>query len=147
MYFLLIQFGSTKKYRTKPTLRYSVNSVPLKHMTVWRHLLFWKCEILRMTVHFSPSCLGLKGNLGRPLNLILQVLLNFFFNFKFFYDASLTIPIGALFSYKETGSYRADDPSSIDDQFVLFIRHNKNKKSNFKTKLWVVFSHLKHLKV
>ena len=52
-------------------LNYSL-MVPLKHMTVWRHLLFWKCEILRMAAHFSPSCLGLMGNLGNPLALFFE---------------------------------------------------------------------------
>ena len=39
-------------------------------MTDWRHLLYGKCEIQRMAAHFSPSCLGLWGNLCSSLNLI-----------------------------------------------------------------------------
>ena len=54
--------------------------VPLKHMTVWRHLLFWKCEILRMAAHFSPSCLGLMGKFCSSVDLLFQVLFKFFFH-------------------------------------------------------------------
>ena len=53
--------------------------VLLKHMTDWRHLLFRKCEILRMAAHFSPSCLGLMGNLGNPLALFFDYNLPIFF--------------------------------------------------------------------
>ena len=58
-------------------LNYSL-MVPLKHMTVWRHLLFWKCEILRMAAHFSPSCLGLMGKLWNSVDLVFQILFQFF---------------------------------------------------------------------
>ena len=58
-------------------LNYSLK-VPLKHMTVWRHLLFWKCEILRMAAHFSPSCLGLMGKLWNSVDLVFQILFQFF---------------------------------------------------------------------
>ena len=47
--------------------------VPLKHMTVWRHLLFWKCEILRMAAQFSPSCLGLMGKFCSSVDLLFQI--------------------------------------------------------------------------
>ena len=53
-------------------------TVPLKHMTVWRHLLFWKSEILRMAAHFSPSCLGLMGKLWNSVDLVFQILFQFF---------------------------------------------------------------------
>ena len=52
--------------------------VPLKHMTVWRHFLFWKCDILRMAAHFSPSCLGLMGKLWNSVDLVFQILFQFF---------------------------------------------------------------------
>ena len=60
-------------------LNYSL-MVPLNHMTVWRHLLFWKCEILRMAAHFSPSCLGLIGKFCSSVDLLFQVLFKFFFH-------------------------------------------------------------------
>ena len=60
-------------------LNYSL-MVPLKHMTVWRHFHFWKCEILRMAAHFSPSCLGLMGKFCSSVDLLFQVLFKFFFH-------------------------------------------------------------------
>ena len=58
-------------------LNYSL-MVLLKHMTVWRHFHFWKCEILRMAAHFSPSCLGLMGKLWNSVDLVFQILFQFF---------------------------------------------------------------------
>ena len=52
--------------------------VSIKHMTVWRHLFFWKSEILRMAAHFSPSCLGLMGKLWNSVDLVFQILFQFF---------------------------------------------------------------------
>ena len=37
--------------------------LPLKHMIDSRHLHLGKCEVMRMTAHFSLSCLGQAGNL------------------------------------------------------------------------------------
>ena len=54
--------------------------LPHKHMIDWRHLLLGKCEILRMAAHFSPSCLGLMGNLGNPLALFFDYNLPIFFS-------------------------------------------------------------------
>ena len=54
--------------------------LPHKHMIDWRHLLLGMCEILRMAAHFSPSCLGLMGNLGNPLALFFDYNLPIFFS-------------------------------------------------------------------
>ena len=64
---------------------------PLKHMTDWRHLHFGKCEILRMAAHFSPSCLGLMGNLGNPLALFFDYNLPIFFAQEGYWRSNLLI--------------------------------------------------------
>ena len=65
--------------------------VSLIHMIVWRHLLFGKCEILRMAAHFSPSCLGLMGNLGNPLALFFDYNLPIFFAQEGYWRSNLLI--------------------------------------------------------
>ena len=65
--------------------------VPLKHMIDWRHLLLGKCEILRMAAHFSPSCLGLMGNLGNPLALFFDYNLPIFFAQEGYWRSNLLI--------------------------------------------------------
>ena len=52
--------------------------LPHKHMIDWRHLLLGMCEILRMAAHFSPSCLGLMGKLWNSVDLVFQIIFQFF---------------------------------------------------------------------
>ena len=52
--------------------------VPVKHMKDWRHLHFWKCEILKMAAHFGPSWLGQLAKLCSSVALFFHVLFKFF---------------------------------------------------------------------
>ena len=62
-----------------------------KQMIDWRHLLLEKCEILRKAAHFSPSCLGLMGNLGNPLALFFDYNLPIFFAQEGYWRSNLLI--------------------------------------------------------
>ena len=48
-------------------------------------------EILRMAAHFSPSCLGLMGNLGNPLALFFYYKLPIFFAQEGYWRSNLLI--------------------------------------------------------